>query len=119
MPMLPAGTDDHAPEYDFPSCPAFKQIGQFRGPFDLGLIPIGAYSPRWFMSPMHADPDDAVQIFRDTKCKRAMAIHWGTWVLTDEDVLEPPKKLKEALTKYGYPEVGAFDVCDIGESREF
>ncbi|PYH74781.1 putative Zn-dependent hydrolase/oxidoreductase family protein [Aspergillus vadensis CBS 113365] len=119
VPMLPAGTDDHAPEYDFPSCPAFKQIGQFRGPFDLGLIPIGAYSPRWFMSPMHADPDDAVQIFRDTKCKRAMAIHWGTWVLTDEDVLEPPKKLKEALTKYGYPEVGAFDVCDIGESREF
>lgn len=71
------------------------------------------------MSPMHADPDDAVQIFRDTNCKRAMAIHWGTWVLTDEDVLEPPKKLKEALTKYGFPEVGAFDVCDIGESREF
>ncbi|PYI02270.1 Zn-dependent hydrolase/oxidoreductase family protein [Aspergillus sclerotiicarbonarius CBS 121057] len=119
VPELPAGTDDHAPEYTFPSCPAFKQIGQFRGPFDLGLIPIGAYSPRWFMSSMHADPHDAVQIFQDTKCKRAMAIHWGTWVLTDEAVLEPPKKLKEALKKHSIPEVGVFDVCDIGESREF
>ncbi|KAI9934277.1 hypothetical protein MW887_005351 [Aspergillus wentii] len=119
VPDLPKGTDDHAPEYDFPSCPAFKQVGDFRGPFDLGLIPIGAYLPRWIMSPMHADPHDAVQIFQDTKCKKALAMHWGTWVLTEEDVLEPPKKLKEALKKHDIPETGVFDTCDIGESREF
>ena len=74
--------------------------------------------PRFIMSPMHADPRDAVEIFRDTKCKRALAIHWGTWVLTEEDVLEPPRKLKEALKYHDIPETGAFDVCDIGESRE-
>ncbi|RAH72857.1 putative Zn-dependent hydrolase/oxidoreductase family protein [Aspergillus aculeatinus CBS 121060] len=119
VPELPAGTNDHAPEHNFPTCPAFKQIGQYRGPFDLGLIPIGAYAPRWFMSTMHADPHDAVKIFRDTQCKRAMAIHWGTWVLTEEEVLEPPKKLKEALRDHDLPETGVFDVCDIGESREF
>lgn len=71
------------------------------------------------MSPMHADPQDAVNIFLDTKCKRALGMHWGTWVLTEEEVLEPPKKLKAALNKNGVPETGAFDVCDIGESREF
>jgi L-ascorbate metabolism protein UlaG (beta-lactamase superfamily) len=71
------------------------------------------------MSPMHADPHDAVEIFRDTKCKRATAMHWGTWVLTEEDVLEPAKKLKEALKKHSIPEEGVFDVCDIGESREY
>lgn len=119
VPELPDHVDDHAEEYTFPSCPAFKQVGQHRGPFDLGLIPIGAYKPRFFMSPMHADPHDAVQIFQDTKCRRALGMHWGTWVLTEEDVLEPPKLLKEALKKHEIPEEGVFDVCDIGESREF
>jgi L-ascorbate metabolism protein UlaG (beta-lactamase superfamily) len=111
--------DDHAAEYNLPVCPAFKQVGELRGPFDLGLIPIGAYDPRWLMSPMHADPHDAVNIFQDTKCKSALGMHWGTWVLTEEDVLEPPRKLKEAMKRNGLPETGAFDVCDIGESREY
>ena len=71
------------------------------------------------MSPMHADPHDAVQIFRDTRCKKALGMHWGTWVLTKEDVLEPPKKLKEALKKHDTPKTGVFDVCNIGESRVF
>lgn len=44
VPELPKGTDDYAAEYDhLPRCPAFKEIGKLRGPFDLGLIPIGAY----------------------------------------------------------------------------
>jgi hypothetical protein len=48
-----------------------------------------------------------------------MGIHWGTWALTLEEVMEPPKVLKQALLKRGLPEVGVFDVCDIGEAREF
>lgn len=71
------------------------------------------------MSPMHADPDDAVHIFEDTRCQRALGMHWGTWVLTEEDVLEPPKKLRAALLQRNIPETGVFDVCNIGESREF
>ena len=120
MPKDSDGKDDWGPEYaDLPHCPAFKDVGKFRGPFDLGLIPIGAYTPRWIMSPMHANPRDSVEIFRDTQCKRALGIHWGTWVLTEEDVLEPPKLLKKALAHHGIAETGVFDVCDIGESREF
>ena len=46
-------------------------------------------------------------------------MHWGTWVLTEEDVLEPPKLLKEALKHHDIAETGVFDICDIGESREF
>ncbi len=68
---------------------------------------------------MHANPKDAVNIFVDTKCKKAMGIHWGTWVLTEEEVMEPPKLLKEALSEKGLPETGIFDVCEIGECREF
>lgn len=103
-----------------PHCPAFKQIGDLRGPFDVGLIPIGAYDPRWIMSPMHANPFDSVNIFKDTKCQKALGMHWGTWVLTTEEVLEPPSLLKTAL-KWAGVERGEerFGVCDIGESREF
>ncbi|KAJ5708768.1 hypothetical protein N7493_010102 [Penicillium malachiteum] len=114
---VPEGEDDHDPKYNFPVCPAFKQVGEFRGPFDLGLIPIGAYAPRHIWSPVHGDPHDAVSMFQDTKCKNALGIHWGTWVLTEEDVLEPPEKLKAALKKFDLPEKGVFDVVEIGESR--
>lgn len=119
VPQLPDGVDDYGPGHDYPRCPAFKQIGEHRGPFDLGLIPIGAYSPRFLFSSMHANPLDSVNIFKDTNCTRAMGIHWGTWVLTEEDVLEPPKILKQALKRYNLPEEGVFDVCNIGESRVF
>ena len=67
---------------------------------------------------MHADPFDSVNIFVDTKCERAMGIHWGTWVLTEEEVLEPKEKLKEALAWKGLGE-DVFGTCDIGDSREF
>ncbi|KAM0447697.1 hypothetical protein ACHAPV_008532 [Trichoderma viride] len=120
VPKIPKASDDYGADWDhLPRCPQFKQIGEHRGPFDLGLIPIGAYYPRVAFSAMHANPFDSVEIFTDTKCKRAMGIHWGTWALTHEEVEEPPKILKEALRRKGIPEDGVFDVCNIGESREF
>ncbi|KAL1303382.1 hypothetical protein AAFC00_006776 [Neodothiora populina] len=120
VPDLPDDEFDYDDKYShLPVCPAFSEIGELRGPFDLGLIPIGAYDPRFIMSPMHANPYDSVNIFVDTKCARAMGIHWGTWVLTEEDVLEPRTLLKKALAWKGLPEEGVFDTCDIGESREF
>lgn len=111
-----ADDDDYGPAHEaLPRCPQFRHIG----PFDLGLIPIGAYRPRAAFSAVHADPHDAVDLFRDTRCRAALAMHWGTWALTLEDVLEPPRRLREALARRGIPEMGVFDVCDIGESREF
>jgi hypothetical protein len=55
----------------------------------------------------------------NSKCKAAMGIHWGAWVLTEEDVMEPPELLRKALAKRGLAETGVFGVCAIGESREF
>ena len=65
-------------------CPAFKQIGEMYGPFDLAAIPIGAYEPRWFMAPQHVDPEQAVQIHSDIGSKKSIAIHWGTFALAHE-----------------------------------
>ncbi|KAI1455080.1 Metallo-hydrolase/oxidoreductase [Annulohypoxylon moriforme] len=120
VPKVAEGVDDYGPEFaHLPRCPQFKQIGDKFGSFDLGLIPIGAYHPRQLFSGVHANPFDAVEIFTDTRCKKAMGIHWGTWVMTPEPVLQPPQLLREALKRKGVPETGVFDICDIGESREF
>jgi N-acyl-phosphatidylethanolamine-hydrolysing phospholipase D len=52
--------------------------------FDIALIPVGAYEPRWFMAQQHVDPSEAVRIHLDLRAKRSMGIHWGTFELTDE-----------------------------------
>ena len=116
---VPEGIEELGPGFDeLPRNPQFSQIGDLRGPFDLGLIPIGAYQPRFIWSPIHASPYNAIEIFQDTKCSMALGIHWGTWELTSEPVEQPPEKLKEALKIKGIGP-GLFEVCAIGESREF
>ena len=79
--------------------PVFKDIGQKLGPFDLSTIPIGAYEPRWFMKHHHMNPEEAVRVHQDTQSKKSVAIHWGTFILTDESLDEPPKRLYRALDK--------------------
>lgn len=96
-------------------CPAFREIGERLGPIDLGMIPIGAYSPRWFMKPMHMNPEEAVQVFQETRCRRAVAMHWGTFRLTDEPLGEPPLRLAAELANQGIPAT-SFITGSIGES---
>ncbi|HVC10531.1 MAG TPA: MBL fold metallo-hydrolase, partial [Burkholderiales bacterium] len=56
----------------------------------------GAYAPRWFMRRQHMDPADAVRAFRALGAERFVAMHWGTFKLTDEDLREPPLLLGQA-----------------------
>jgi len=84
-----------------PVCPVFAEVGERFGGFDIALLPIGAYSPRAVMSNIHATPADAVRIFRDVRAQKALAMHWGTWVLTTEPVLEPPALLRKECEKAG------------------
>lgn len=96
-------------------CPHFKKIGEKLGPFDLAAIPIGAYAPRWFMQPHHVNPEEALQIHLDMRAKRSVAIHWGTFILTDEPLDEPPRRLKKSLEDRGLPP-DAFKVLQHGET---
>ncbi|KAI8997350.1 beta-lactamase superfamily domain-containing protein [Pilobolus umbonatus] len=96
-----------------PHCPVFKEIGEKFGHFDLALIPIGAYSPRWFMSPIHCSPEDSVSIHQDIKSKHSIGVHWGTFVLTDESVSEPPHLLKRVMEKRGL-NTEDFNVLPLG-----
>ncbi|KAI7821458.1 beta-lactamase superfamily domain-containing protein [Kickxella alabastrina] len=96
-------------------CPAFKQIGQVYGPFSLAAIAIGAYSPEILFSTMHVTPEQAVRIHEDIGSKKSIGIHWGTFVLTAEEVDEPPKRLALEMEACGYP-ADEFTVLSIGET---
>ena len=61
------------------------------------MIPIGAYDPEWFMSYSHVNPEEALNIARDLNAKKSIGMHWGTFILTDEPVLEPREKLKKIV----------------------
>ena len=75
----------------------FADIQQRFPSIDLALLPIGAYEPRWFMHNQHVNPADAVKIHRDLHASKSIAIHWGTFELTDEPLDAPPVALAAAL----------------------
>ena len=96
----------------------FAEIGKRFGPFDLALLPIGAYAPRELMKPIHMDPADAVQASLNLNAKKMLAIHWGTFKQSDEPLEEPPKKLREEVEKL-HLEQDNFLIFMIGETREW
>lgn len=93
----------------------FREIQDRCGAPDLALIPIGAYEPRWFMAPAHCNPAEAVQIHRDLGARLSVAMHWGTWQLTDEAREAPVTALAAALSAASVPE-HCFRVIAPGES---
>ena len=96
----------------------FKDIGDRLGPFELAMIPIGAYAPRYFMESVHIDPAEAVEIHVEVGAEKSLPIHWGTFQLTIEPFLEPPQLLLEATRERGLPDE-AFRPVKVGETLVF
>jgi L-ascorbate metabolism protein UlaG (beta-lactamase superfamily) len=94
----------------------FGEIGRRIGPIDWALLPIGAYEPRWFMEPQHMNPDDAVQAFDALGARTLVAMHWGTFRLTDEPLSEPPARLREIWQERGI-DPSRLWIVDVGERR--
>jgi len=86
--------------------PEFGAIGERYGPFDVALMPIGAYEPRWFMRYVHMNPEEAVAAFRALNARMMVPIHWGTFKLTDEAMDEPPIRARAAWDSAGLPPSG-------------
>ena len=94
-----------------------SDVGERLGPFDLALVPIGAYAPRWFMKTMHVDVAEALQVRAGLRAARAIGMHWGTFEgLTDEPLDEPPAELARLRAAAGLARE-QFDVMKIGETR--
>jgi N-acyl-phosphatidylethanolamine-hydrolysing phospholipase D len=103
--------------------PEFAAIAERYGPFDLVLLPVGAYEPRWFMQRVHLNPEDAVAAYRELRGPYAdvpspamVAIHWGTFRLTDEPADEPPERMRRLWREAGLREEDLW-VMRHGETR--
>jgi len=79
----------------------FAEIGRRFPGIDAALLPIGAYDPPWFMKGVHLDPEEALRAFEDLGARTFLAMHWGTFKLTDEPLDDPPRLLEEARARRG------------------
>ncbi|HWO57042.1 MAG TPA: MBL fold metallo-hydrolase [bacterium] len=97
--------------------PHLEDIGQRFGPFRLALLPIGAFRPRWFMSPVHISPEEAIKVHRLVRAAVTVPIHYGTFHLGDDGETEPVEVLHAALAQEPDPKPD-FWVLAHGEGRE-
>ena len=94
----------------------FGEIGARYPGIDLALLPIGAYEPNWFMKPMHLNPEEAVRACLDVGAPRMATMHWGTFVLSAEPLLEPAERAVRAWTAAGLPRDDLWDMA-VGQTR--
>ena len=94
----------------------FAAIGERFPGIDAAMLPIGAYSPRWFMQPSHLDPREAVRAFEDLGAARLASMHWGTFVLSREPLIEPLELLRTAWAETGRDRDALWDLA-VGETR--
>jgi L-ascorbate metabolism protein UlaG (beta-lactamase superfamily) len=81
--------------------PGFREIGTRLGPFDLALVAIGAYEPPVIMRMTHTTPEEALALFTAVRARTFVAMHWGTFDLSDEPLDEPPRRLRAAVDRLG------------------
>jgi L-ascorbate metabolism protein UlaG (beta-lactamase superfamily) len=73
----------------------FDVIGKRVGSVLLSLLPIGQYCPSWHQKPRHTSPAETLRIFNQTNTKFMKGVHWGTFKLSGEPILEPKYLLTE------------------------
>lgn len=96
----------------------FDTIGQRFGPIKLLLLPIGQYCPSWHQSPRHISPAESIQVASQTGSTKIFGIHFGTYKLSSEPILEPKNQLLQLAgelktDEYKVPEFGLTYVYDM------
>ena len=94
----------------------YKELGEKYGPIDLTMINIGAYNfkPMFDKTIYHTTPEEALNVAQDLKSKKVLGMHWGTFVLSLEPIMEPPIRFKDSAEKYGFNKKDAI-IFKIGE----
>ena len=97
----------------------YKDIGNKYGPIDLTFINIGAYNffpimPYKDKSVYHTNPEEALEVAKNLRSKKVIGMHWGTFVLSLEPIMEPPVRFKASAERYGFKKEDAI-IYKIGE----
>jgi N-acyl-phosphatidylethanolamine-hydrolysing phospholipase D len=96
----------------------FRVLARRFGRIDLAALPIGAYDPAAIMGFVHLNPEEAVRAAIDLGARRAVAMHWGTFDLTDEPLDDPPRRFRAAADAAGLGPERAW-LLAVGESRRW
>ena len=100
----------------------YKELGNKYGPIDLTMINIGAYDfrPMFDKSVYHTTPEEALEVARDLNSKKVLGMHWGTFVLSLEPIMEPPVRFKSSAKKNGFKKDDAliFKIGQISPLKE-
>ncbi|MFI6638085.1 MBL fold metallo-hydrolase [Streptomyces sp. NPDC050504] len=94
----------------------FGEIGRRHPGLDLALLPIGAYAPRWWLSTVHTDPEEAVRAYEDLGARAMAPMHWAAFVLSAEPVLEPLERVRAEWERAGHARDRLWDL-PVGGSR--
>ena len=81
---------------------SFAEIGMDHGPFDLTLMPVGAYHPAW--PDIHMNPEEAVRAHLDVADAGSgllVPIHWATFRLAPHPWSDPIERLLRAADPPG------------------
>jgi L-ascorbate metabolism protein UlaG (beta-lactamase superfamily) len=124
-PKTPAGVDSDKPhrrgsrvyfagDTGYGHC--FGEIAARYPGIDLALMPVGAYKPDWFMRPTHLNPEDAVRATIESGATRMATMHWGTFILSAEPLMEPVERAAKAWATAGRPREHLWDLA-VGETR--
>jgi L-ascorbate metabolism protein UlaG (beta-lactamase superfamily) len=92
----------------------FQDIKKQLGEMDVCLMPITA----WFQRHVHFAPEDAVRAAEDLGCKEFIPWGWGTWIISFEHILDPPRRLQYAW-KEMQPEKMLLHMPKMGETVKF
>ena len=97
----------------------YKDLGKKYGPIDITMINIGAYDfkPMFDKSIYHTTPEEALNIAQDLKSKKVIGMHWGTFVLSLEPIMEPPKRFKNNAENFGFKKDDAI-IFKVGEFKK-
>jgi L-ascorbate metabolism protein UlaG (beta-lactamase superfamily) len=108
------GTSYHAGDTAF-SEQVFGAIREKFSAIDWAMLPIGAYDPPWFMQAQHMGPEEAGRAFEILNARILVAMHWGTFKLTDEPTGEPPERMR-AYWAESRKDPSRLWIPDIGET---
>ena len=97
----------------------YKELGEKFGPIDLTMINIGAYDfkPMFDKSIYHTTPEEALNVAQDLKSKKVIGMHWGTFILSLEPIMEPPIRFKDNAEKFGFKKDDAI-IFKVGEFKK-
>ncbi|WP_394839802.1 MBL fold metallo-hydrolase [Pendulispora rubella] len=113
--QAPQATAYHAGDTAFRE-EVFSRIAERFPSIDYALLPIGAYEPAWFMQAQHMGPEEAGRAWEILRARVLVAMHWGTFRLTDEPMIEPPERLRTYWTNQGH-DPNRLWIFPIGETR--